>query len=289
VKTRVVVVWCVTCLLWSSTFLFIRIGLAEIPPLTFAWLRLAIASAILMPIAIRRRSQILTSAGAAQIAVSGTVLLGVNYGLLFWGARTVPSGLVAILQSFTPVLALLIGAVARIETMTAPKVLASAMGVFGVAIIVNGGTADRSALLGSLAVVAASFCVAAAYVWIKARGSHWQGPLIVGLQSIGGMIPLAALAALVEVPPHPGHWHAATWLALLYLSVVASVVALGLNYWLLARMDASAMLMMGIAEVPIAVLLGALILREPLTIRTVIGGVLIVAAVAMTLRGKRSR
>ncbi len=51
-KPRVVIVWLVVCLLWSSTFAFIRLGLQDLPPFTFAWLRLAIAVAVLAPIAI---------------------------------------------------------------------------------------------------------------------------------------------------------------------------------------------------------------------------------------------
>jgi drug/metabolite transporter (DMT)-like permease len=47
-------VWVTACLLWSSTFFFITLGLRDIPPFTFAWVRLAIALLILGPIAIAR-------------------------------------------------------------------------------------------------------------------------------------------------------------------------------------------------------------------------------------------
>jgi drug/metabolite transporter (DMT)-like permease len=70
-----------------------------------------------------------------------------------------------------------------------------------------------------------------------------------------------------------------------YLAVAASVIAFGLNYWLLARMDASAMLMMGVAEVPIAVLLGAAFLKERLPRGTFLGGTCVLVAVVSGLVG----
>ena len=69
------------------------------------------------------------------------------------------------------------------------------------------------------------------------------------------------------------------------VAVAASVIAFGLNYWLLARMDASAMLMMGVAEVPIAVLLGAAFLHERLPAGTFAGGVCVLVAVVTSLVG----
>ena len=71
----------------------------------------------------------------------------------------------------------------------------------------------------------------------------------------------------------------------MYLAVAASVIAFWLNYWLLARMDASAMLMMGVAEVPIAVLLGTVFLKERLPVGTFAGGACVLVAVVTALAG----
>jgi drug/metabolite transporter (DMT)-like permease len=50
-----VLVWWVTCLIWSSVWLFIKIGVNELPPISFAWMRLVIALAILIPVVVVRR------------------------------------------------------------------------------------------------------------------------------------------------------------------------------------------------------------------------------------------
>src|SRR6476469_1866419 len=106
-RIRLLAVWSIACLLWSSTFLFIRVGLAEIHPLTLAAIRLTIALAILAPLAIVRGDlRALRANDVQRVAAAGLLLLGVNYSLLFWGAQFIPSGLAAILQSTTPLLAL---------------------------------------------------------------------------------------------------------------------------------------------------------------------------------------
>jgi drug/metabolite transporter (DMT)-like permease len=161
-ELRLVVVWWIVCLLWSSTFLFIKLGLRDIPPFTFAWIRLAIAVAVLAPLGIlSRRSRTLSGRDGALIAVTGLLLLGVNYGLLFWGTQFIPSGLVAILQSGTPVLALVFGWLLKSEAVTRIKLLAVTLGVAGVTIIfgAEASTSGSRAPAGSFAVFGGSMCV----------------------------------------------------------------------------------------------------------------------------------
>ena len=291
-EPRLVVVWWIVCLLWSSTFLFIKLGLRDIPPFTFAWIRLAIAVAVLAPLGIlSRRSRTLSGRDGALIAVTGLLLLGVNYGLLFWGTQFIPSGLVAILQSGTPVLALAFGWLLKSEAVTRIKLLAVTLGVAGVTIIFGAEalTSGSRALAGSFAVFGGSMCVALAYVGIKTYGQHVPRTLVAALQSAAGLIPLACLGLTVEGTPQPTLWSTSAWLALLYLSLVASVLAFWLNYWLLARLDASAMLMMGVAEVPIAVGLGAAVFGERLPPGTMLGGLCVLGAVVAALRGTLPR
>jgi drug/metabolite transporter (DMT)-like permease len=287
-KPRVVVVWLVVCLLWSSTFLFIRVGLAEIRPFTLAWIRLAVALAILTPIAIgRRHMRTLRSTEVRRVATAGLLLLGVNYALLFWGAQFIPSGLVAILQSGTPLLALAMACVVGQERVTARKLLTLTLGVVGVTVIFGSEalTSGLAAMIGAAAVFGASVCVASAYVWMKSYGGRIPPLAMTTIQSGAAVVPLLCVALLMEGIPAPARWSFAGWAAVTYLAVAASVIAFGLNYWLLARMDASAMLMMGVAEVPIAVLLGAALLKERLPGGTFLGGTCVLVAVVAGLVG----
>lgn len=275
------------CLLWSSTFLFIKVGLAEIPPFTFASLRLLIALCVLAPLSARVDSwRALTRSDFGVVAAAGVILLGVNYALLFWGAQFIPSGLTAIIQAGTPLLALLFGWSFGLERPTLRKVLALGLGIVGAAIIfgAEASASGMAAAVGCLAAFGSSACVAFAYVWLKGRGSRWSPLTITTIQSASAALPLTLLALIVEGPPAVSTWSPAAWTALLYLALCASVLAFWLNYWLLARMDASAMLMMGVAEVPIAVGLAAVTLGERLTGSTIAGALCILTAVIVRLK-----
>jgi drug/metabolite transporter (DMT)-like permease len=292
VGVRVIVVWWLACLLWSSTWLFIRMGLQDIRPLTFAWMRLAIALAVLAPITLRRAAwRSLRTGDLARIVAAGLLLLGVNYGLVFWGAQFIPSGLAAILQATTPVLALAFGWGLGSETVSPLKVLGLIAGVVGVGTIFSAEAqvSGARAILGSSAVLAGSACVALAYVAVKTRGTV-LGPVdITTIQIAAALVPLAGAALLFEGPPVWARWPATAWAALLYLAIGGSVVAFWMNYWLLSRMDTSAMLMMGIAEVPIAIGLGAAVLDERLPALTLAGAAVALAGVACVLLNARSR
>src|SRR5687768_18228982 len=99
----VLFVWILTCAIWSTVWLFIKIGVRDVPPVTFAAFRLGVALLVLVPIVVARGTP-LPRAGRdrALVAATGLVLLGVNYALLNWGIQFISSGLAAVLQALTP-------------------------------------------------------------------------------------------------------------------------------------------------------------------------------------------
>jgi drug/metabolite transporter (DMT)-like permease len=281
---RVRAAWLLACLLWSATFLFIRIGVADVGPFTFAAARLVVALLVLVPlVAVGREWMMWRATDVAAVTAAGLLLLGVNYALVYWGAQHLPSGLVAILLATTPIVALALGALRGEEAITARKLAAVFLGLLGVVTIV--GTEAMAPGLGALygagAILASTCCVAAAYVWMKGRTGRVPPLSMAALQSGSGLIVLAALALTREGSPLDARWSASALGALAYLGWAASVLAFWLNYWLLARMDTSAMLMMGVAEVPVAIFLGAVILGERLPPGTWIGAACIVASVRL--------
>ena len=101
------------------------------------------------------------------------------------------------------------------------------------------------------------------------------------------MVPLACIGLAIEGIPNVSKWSLRAWGALAYLALAGSVLAFYLNYWLLQRMDASAMLMMGVAEVPIAIALGAWLLGERLPAGTLAGAAGVLAGVTVALSRAR--
>ena len=131
------IVWAVTCVLWSTVWVFIKLGVADVPPVTFAACRLFVALLILVPIAAARRMAVpRNQRDWILIGGTGVLLLGVNYALLYWGMQFVSSGLAAVLQALTPVFAMVFAHLLLThERITAMKVAALALGIAGVTVI----------------------------------------------------------------------------------------------------------------------------------------------------------
>src|SRR2546423_2648853 len=149
------VVWLILCGIWGSTWLFIKLGLADLPPLTFAGIRFVFASLILTLLILARGVK-WPRAGKdwLLIATVGLLQFSFNYGLVFWGEQHIPSGLAAVLQSTFPAFGLVIAHFyIPEERITRKKILGVLLGFAGVAIIFSDRLtiAWKGALLGSIA------------------------------------------------------------------------------------------------------------------------------------------
>jgi drug/metabolite transporter (DMT)-like permease len=290
---KVLLVWVVTCLIWSTVWLFIKLGLRDLPPVSFAGMRLLVAVAVLLPVVIVRRNRLPRSRRDLMlIAVTGLLLLGLNYGLVFWGAQYISSGLTAVLQAATPAFGLAFASYYLPgERITLLKLCALLIGIAGVALIFSNQLqlAGWLALLGCTAVIAGALCVAFAYVLVKAYGSHLHPTMLTAGQMLCALVPLLIFGSLKEGSPLAFHWTPMAVVSLLYLALAGSVAAFWLNYWLLKRMDATKVLLMSIVEPLLAVLLGAVVLGETLTGRALLGGVFILTSVALILSRRSAR
>src|ERR1041385_6636977 len=151
-------VWLVLCGIWGSTWLFIKLGLADLPPLTFAGIRFVLASLILSAMILARGVRWpRTRHDWLLIAIVGFLLFTLNYGLVFWGEQHISSGLAAVLQSTFPAFGLVIAHLyLPYERMTVAKVVGILFGVIGIVIIFSNQLiiAGHLALFGSVALVA---------------------------------------------------------------------------------------------------------------------------------------
>ena len=263
-----------------------KIGLADLPPLTFASLRLLLALSVLAVIVTARNEwRVLRSADLPAIALSGLLLLGVNYALTFWGAQYLPSALTSVLQATSPVFGFVIGTALGAERWSAARAIALPVGVIGVALVSRGQfSAGREAGLGSAAVLGGAACAAIAYAIAKKRAAHLPPTVMVATQTAFAVAPLFALALVIEGTPFDLRWTGAAVGALIYLGIASSVVAFWLNYWLLKRVSATTVLSMALVQPLIAAVLGAVVLGERFGPPAMIGGVLILLSAAIILR-----
>jgi drug/metabolite transporter (DMT)-like permease len=279
-------VWWMTCLIWSSIFLFIKLGLRDLPPLTFAATRLVVALTVFLPVLVIRGVPLPRRAAEwSSIAVGGLLILGMNYALLFWGAQYIPSGLAAVLTAVTPAFALVFGHfMLDDEPFTLKALGAIALGIAGVAAISADQlhVAGRNALLGSLAVTGGAGCVGFAYVFIKSRARSRVRPEVLTCgQMLCAVGPMLAFATIRDGNLLAHNWTPLAIACVVYLAVAGSVGATWLNYWLLERMSATAVLSMALVEPLIAALLGGVFLRERITSSAAVGGALVLCSIFM--------
>src|SRR5437899_11629363 len=98
------VAWLTLCVVWSSTWLVIKIGLRDLPPISYAATRFVLAVIVLVAISTGRVRLLPRQAlDYAVLAVTGVLMFAVNYGLLFWRELHVSSGLAAVLQATIPI------------------------------------------------------------------------------------------------------------------------------------------------------------------------------------------
>lgn len=284
-------VWLILCCIWGSTWLFIKLGLEDLPPFTFAGIRFVIAIAILSAIIFFRKLSLpRASRDWLLLIVSGVLAFCVNYGLVFWGEQYITSGLTALLQATIPAFGLVIAHFyLPSERMTLPKVLGIVLGVVGVAVVFSNQleVAGPRALAGCVALIIGSAAAAYSNVLVKAYGNHLDPAILAGGQMFFGMILLFAIGLPLEGSPFRLHWTPMAVIALFYLAIVGSVVAFLLYYWLVQNMDVTNTMLIALVTPVVAVTLGMLVLNEELHSRTLAGGLMIISGIAIIVTRQR--
>ena len=282
---RARIVWLILCVIWGSTWLFIKIGLRDLPPFTFAGLRFVLASAILGSlILIRRARWPRTRSEWYLIAVSGLLQFTLNYGLVFWGEQYISSGLAAVLQSTFPLFGLVIAHFyLPSERMTTLKVVGVLLGVFGVAVIFSDQLtiAGSMALLGSIALVLSAVFGSYSNVLVKAYGGKIDPQILAASQMVFGFVPLLAAGFATEGNPLQFRWTLSAFVSLMYLVIVGSVIAFWLYYWLVLNMDVTNTMLIALVTPVVAVILGMLVLEEQLNWRLVAGTACIILSLGL--------
>ena len=219
--------------IWGSTWLFIKIGLDVLPPLTFAGIRFGCAALILWTIVLVRGSALPQGWRDWRVILwSGILGMAINYALIFWGEKFIPSGLAAVLQAMIPAFGLILAHYfLPNEKITWRKALGVATGILGVALIFSDQLKleGTRALLGSAALFASAFFVAACNVLVKAAGRKLDPVVISAGQMTVGVIPLLLVGTILEGNPLQLQWTKAAVLALIYLVLIGSVLAFSLD------------------------------------------------------------
>ncbi len=278
------------CLIWSTTWLFIKTGLECFSPLTFLAVRFLIAGPVLL-VAARFTGEPLTPPDRKEWCLAGILgfgTLALPYACIYLGESRLPSGLTAVLFSLQPLFAVGFAhfLLAR-ERFRPAQLVGMLLGVGGVVLVCRSQLHGHAALSGALAIVGAAFVQGYMAVFIKKLGRH--GPQFTGLGwahlFAGAMMMLPAL--LLERHPVRAITPGGIF-SLLYLAVFGSAVAFVLVFRLFRHWEATKASTISLVTPPLALFWGWLYLHEPLGADYLLGALLVVLGVWQANRVKAS-
>jgi drug/metabolite transporter (DMT)-like permease len=280
-------VWLTLCGIWGSTWLAIKLGLRDLPPITFAGIRFALAGTVLFAIIWLSRARLpRSSRDWILLGYTGLLSITVNYALVFWGEQYISSGLAALLSATVPLFGLpLAHRYLQSEPLTLWKAVGVVSGVLGVAVVFSGelGIGGPIALWASVGIIIAALATAHAGVLVKAGATHIEPSVLAGVQMVGGCVPLLIVGIAMEGSPLDFDWTPLALACLAYLTIVGSVIAFLMYYWLIRHTEVTGVLMIPLVTPLVAVLFGVLFAGETIGWHTAVGGVAIIGGVALTV------
>lgn len=268
-------------LIWGSTYLGIRFGLQGFPPFLMAGLRFVAAGSAVYLWLRMRGQRAPTARQWRNAAFMGVLLLGLGNGLVSVAQQWVASGLAAIAVASMPLWAALFG-LAFGRRYRGLEWLGVLVGFAGV-LLLNAGEALQARPLAALALVLAAASWAFGSVW--SRGRDLPPPLMSTAAQMltGGVVMLAfglATGERIASPPP-----AVAVAALAYLAVFGSIIGFGAYIWLLNHVRPALATSYAYVNPPIAVLLGALLADEQVSLQTLVAMAVILSGVVLISRG----
>jgi len=280
--------------IWGSTYLAIEVAIETIPPLLMIGIRCVVSGLVLYAFARRRGAPRARREDWLQAAIAGALLFLGGQGVLAWAEQRVESGSAALLNATIPMFVVLLGLRdsqvrrGRVEWPTRPVVAGLGLGLMGVALTVGVGASGMDGP-GVGALLLASLSWAAGVYRAGGAGERW--PIRrAGMQLLAGG---AALILVAAVSGEAARFDASSitsdsLLALAYLIVFGSLIAFSAFVWLLGRVEPARVASHAYVNPIVAVMLGVLIGGEILTPNRIMGGLLIVFAVALIVTGGKN-
>jgi drug/metabolite transporter (DMT)-like permease len=282
---------------WGSTFYAIRVGVTAEPPLLFAAVRFLAAGLLVCGWAVARKETKPNARQWASAILLAFLIFVVDYGLLFWAERRVPSGLAAVMLATIPAfMAISEIVILRTQRLTARLAIALLLGFAGVAVLMSRSNFFAGAPVDTAGAIA---LIIGAFSWSIASALARKLPLPAskvmssGAQMLAGGVMLAIVsAAMGEFAAFDPHRvTGAVWIAMLYLIFAGSILGFTAYVWLLHHQSPTKVGTYAYVNPVVAVILGYWLGGEPLGARTVVGSlcVLLSVVVITSMRGTSMR
>ena len=280
-------------IVWGSTYLAIRVGVLEMPPLLMAAIRFLVAGLLLYGWTVWRGERTPSAREWASISLLAFLIFAVDYGLVFWAEQRVPSGVTAIMMAtISAFMALAEIVFLRTQRLTLRLTLALLIGLGGVAVLVSRSLDISGAPIdpaGAVALLVGAVAWAVASVFALTQPLPASKSMSSGAQMlVGGAMLLLTSAALGEFRAfHPLVVSAGAWFALLYLIVPGSIVAFTAYVWLLHHESPTRVGTYAYVNPVVAVFVGYSLGGEALDLRTILGALFVLVSVVMITTVKK--
>ncbi len=279
--------WIVFLLLgaiWSSSFMWIKIAVQDIDPITLVAFRTLFGLVFgVVVISIQRVSWPRHFRAWFPLLLLGLTNVAIPFFLISWGEQSIDSAVASILDATVPLFTILLAHyLLRDDKITPPKILGLLIGFAGVVVLMSRdlATASTSSLLGQAAVILASIFYAGSSVYARKTTEDTPGIL----RSAGPLVSASAvmwLATFLFERPVEMPQLGITWVALLWLGVIGSGLAFVMAYYLIHEIGPTRTTMVTYLFPLGGVILGVTLLHEQLTWQMIAGAGLIIASLAI--------
>lgn len=285
--------------LWGGSFLFIKLGLQELPPLTFVFGRVFLA-ALALAAYLAMRGIRFPRDPAVWRAFFGMGLLNnlVPFTLLFWGETRIGGGLASILNATTPIFSIILAHCLTADEKITPRKLGGILlGFGGVFVLIGGGFLARAgfALPAMLACLGAAFSYGVAGVFGRRFRRLGVAPAMGAFgQTVASSVMMLPIALVFDQPWRLAMPGAVTWGALLGLALVCTAFGYILFFRILGAGGAVNSSLVTLLVPVSGVLLNGLFLGERLGVAQfagmalITGGLLVIDGRLFTLIWRRA-
>jgi drug/metabolite transporter (DMT)-like permease len=271
---------------WGSTYLAIRYAVETIPPLFVASFRHLIAGGLLFGWCWWRGLRPVRQQWVASI-VLGVLFFLIGHGTLHWAQQSLPSGVAAFLIATEPIFVAIILTATRRTRISPMLLMGLLLGLLGVALIIGADLqTGRAQLLSSFAVLIGTVSWSIGMVYSRSAALHPDDKMAAAMSLLAGAAMLflvgtiAGEAADLDLPLVSMK----SLLALGYLAIAGSLIAYSAYFWLLSRFSPTLISTHTYVNPVVALLLGWYIAGEILTAWFILGGVVVITAIALVGR-----
>ncbi|MBK7140501.1 MAG: EamA family transporter [bacterium] len=281
------IVYLILCLIWGSTWIAIKLGLSDAPPLWAASIRFIIAVLILGTIVLMKRYPLPKSwREYLRMGHPGIYMYGASYALIYFGELYINSALASVLFGSFPFF------VAMLSYYSLPGEKKTSMlgwlgmlvGFIGVVLISYDSLQTSSHLfLGTMLTLLGSFVSAVGLMFHKRHCAETNIYVAAVVQMLFGGI-LLVVSALIFEDITALKISATSIGSILYLAIFGTAVAFIGYYWLLTKMRTVTVSLIGFVTPLVAILIGVYMFDEQLSLLVLVGAALILSGIALVVK-----